>query len=882
MSTLGPLTTVFTPSPSCASNTGYTEFFNQDGGSYLVRGPVVTEGCYPPGFKPQPDYYYTPGQCPSGYANVCGSMMDRITVAGVDAYCCPQLETGALRCATRGNSSHPLPTSFACMQVITNTTTVLPITQVSDGSIRSIVTSTVTAATIGAYGIHVQYSLDDKLEQPPDPERFNKVRLTYTTGSIAHDHGLSPEARMGVGIGSCFAAGLIVLGVIVFLKRKRDSHQSEAVMQRPLLSTHRTPSSAAQIRRKPVPSVHSSEHSGGLADGYRAVSTGEVQNGTHGGVAGSQGRRQKLSTGISLWAWEMLSLFVSVLSLASIIIVLDVYENRRLDEWTPKISINAVISVLSAVFKGSLALPVTEGISQLKWLMFAKQPRALSELDVYDRASRGAWGSALMIFGQFKSESKAYLASLGAALALVILVTDPFAQATISLSNCPQNGTDTASIPRASNYTLDLEHYNQMMADTFNLPMQLAAYRGILEPPANSSVSVSVSCTTGNCTFPEDGGATFTSLTMCSQTWDISDRIQVNHTSNGYVYSLGSKSTIQGGDSIRMSYVKMPDTSFKESDSNPWNRTSVLDVYILSMVKDNSTTCKAPLCTLVPQYNARFRPAAFVFSLFPCVQTFAANMDRGQYSEKVISEEYLHYIAPSKAGMFQLPVNRTMLNGTWGQCAGTDKPSDTNTVTVFSGPFLENSPSPSAVWYSPECVFEFYGGLYLALFLGDTFFTNSKLSGTTAWQSYLWRNGSTETGLVAKFASGLATSLGAQMRIGATGPSMLREARGTTIVEKTCIRIHWGYITFFGVVFLLEVLFLGIVMIMGYRSKLHADWKSSTLAVAFLSAGSSTRGGWPARNPESQDSLREAAQSVKASLTEDAGHWQLQTEGKKF
>lgn len=94
---------------------------------------------------------------------------------------------------------------------------------------------------------------------------------------------------------------------------------------------------------------------------YHTVSMSEAPNNAGNGASQPQEQRRQLFEGAPLWTWEMLSLFVSALSLASIVIILDVYENRELDEWTPKVSINAVISVLSAVFKGSLAMPVTEG-----------------------------------------------------------------------------------------------------------------------------------------------------------------------------------------------------------------------------------------------------------------------------------------------------------------------------------------------------------------------------------------------------------------------------------------------------------------------------------------------------------------------------------------
>ncbi|KAM3523594.1 hypothetical protein NHJ13051_005027 [Beauveria bassiana] len=679
-------------------------------------------------------------------------------------------------------------------------------------------------------------ALDDKLEPPPDPERFNKVRLAYATEKLSHDDGLSPQMRVGVGVGVCFATGLIALGVLIFLKRKGGSPHSHAADNETLLSTRSTPSSARRIHRKPVPSVRSSELSVGETtsdEGYQALSTSEVRVDSSRDVARSRGHRRKLLDGLSLWAWEMLSLFVSALSLASIIIILNVYEGRQRDEWTARLSINAVISILSTIFKASLALPLTEGSS--------------------------------------------YLASFGAVLALIVLAADPFAQATISLYSCARGGLEIASIPRANNFTAKREKYSHVVYNTFDISMQLASYRGVLEPPANSSASVSVSCTTGNCTFPEDRGATFTSLTMCAQTWDISDRMKVRNGTLGHTYYVGPDQMIGVKDYFNMSSRKVPGTSFLESGSL-WNRTSVIDVYIMSMVKDNSTNCKPPLCGYSSDWSAMFRPSAFVFSLLPCLQTFSASLNRGQYSEKVISEEYLHYIPPGY-GYYQLSPNQTMVNGTMKQCTGTEKPDEVNTIPVYQS--YNDSASAPRVWYSPECVYEFYGGNYLADFLEFTFFSKQRLSNQPAWVNQLWRNGTTDLALVTDFANGLATSLGALMRTAATGPNMLREARGTTLVEKTCIRIHWGYISFFASVFVLEALFLGAVLVMGYRSRLHVDWKSSTLAVAFLSAGNSRSGGWRVKNPESEGSLQEAARSMKASLDDASGHWQLRTKEQK-
>jgi hypothetical protein len=123
---------------------------------------------------------------------------------------------------------------------------------------------------------------------------------------------------------------------------------------------------------------------------------------------------------------------------ASIIAVLSMWQDQPLSKWPLPVSINVIISILSAIFKASLILPVSEGISQLKWIWFASGRRPLSDLDVFDRASRGSWGSFRLltaaVWGPFRSQqggSPRVLASLGAFVVLVAIATDPFSQALI-------------------------------------------------------------------------------------------------------------------------------------------------------------------------------------------------------------------------------------------------------------------------------------------------------------------------------------------------------------------------------------------------------------------------------------------------------------------
>lgn len=69
----------------------------------------------------------------------------------------------------------------------------------------------------------------------------------------------------------------------------------------------------------------------------------------------------KAVASVSLWPYELLSVVLSILAFIAIIALLRVYEGKTLEQWGLPISLNAVVSILAAVFQASLAMPITEG-----------------------------------------------------------------------------------------------------------------------------------------------------------------------------------------------------------------------------------------------------------------------------------------------------------------------------------------------------------------------------------------------------------------------------------------------------------------------------------------------------------------------------------------
>ena len=95
---------------------------------------------------------------------------------------------------------------------------------------------------------------------------------------------------------------------------------------------------------------------------------------------------------LTSWRGEILSLFLAILALISIVVVLDHFDGRPLSDWSLTVSLNVVIAFLVMICHVSLLVPLTEGLSQLKWNWFARGERPLRDFEIFEGVSRAGGG----------------------------------------------------------------------------------------------------------------------------------------------------------------------------------------------------------------------------------------------------------------------------------------------------------------------------------------------------------------------------------------------------------------------------------------------------------------------------------------------------------
>lgn len=105
------------------------------------------------------------------------------------------------------------------------------------------------------------------------------------------------------------------------------------------------------------------------------------------------------------WPWEWLCELLAVGSLAAMVFILMRYQNKPQGDWQHAyFTLNGLIAFLATLMKTGIIIPVSAAIGQRKWLRFLPNrkgilnARRLGDFEAFDEASRGALGSAKLMF----------------------------------------------------------------------------------------------------------------------------------------------------------------------------------------------------------------------------------------------------------------------------------------------------------------------------------------------------------------------------------------------------------------------------------------------------------------------------------------------------
>ncbi|KAF2136589.1 uncharacterized protein K452DRAFT_362416 [Aplosporella prunicola CBS 121167] len=251
------------------------------------------------------------------------------------------------------------------------------------------------------------------------------------------------------------------------------------------------------------------------------------------------------------WLWELGSIVVSILCTVAIAAVLLTVSDKPLSNFHLPIQPSTLISIFITTMKATMIFVVSEIISQLKWSYFETKSRQIYELQYFDGASRGPWGSVLFICFMRDRE---LLTTVGVIITVVAIALEPFGQQVVSLQE--------RYVPRQGHIaTIPVTHsYNTEKSGKYNTPgfnreeIESSLISGLL----GSTSLLPFSCPSGNCTWPS-----FTSLGLCNSCKNVTKQTTLSCSME---FSLNQSSR----DSARICTSSIDTDGMINNDCSSW------------------------------------------------------------------------------------------------------------------------------------------------------------------------------------------------------------------------------------------------------------------------------------------------------------------------
>ncbi|KAK5690875.1 hypothetical protein LTR97_012038 [Elasticomyces elasticus] len=244
-----------------------------------------------------------------------------------------------------------------------------------------------------------------------------------------------------------------------------------------------------------------------LSTAYTAVPSDEKDDNPKIAVVRSNWWRRIM---LDTWAPELIAITFSTACLVAIAAVLFVYKDKTTPHLPYDITLNAVISILATASRSLLIFTVAAAIGQLKWCWY-RHERGVTDIQSFDDASRGPWGSMMLLFS-WRAQS---LAALGASITVLALAFDPFVQQILTYpTKMVFVPAAYSSVMRTPSYVAfdpgDDEWLNAISSGVWSGSTQL------MRPPT---------CASGTCTWPEP----VRSVGWCSKCVDALPYAKLTH-----------------------------------------------------------------------------------------------------------------------------------------------------------------------------------------------------------------------------------------------------------------------------------------------------------------------------------------------------------------
>ncbi|KAK4171881.1 hypothetical protein QBC36DRAFT_304935 [Triangularia setosa] len=551
-----------------------------------------------------------------------------------------------------------------------------------------------------------------------------------------------------------------------------------------------------------------------------------------------------------IWLLEIICLLLSLLAFVAIIITLSRFDQQQLPNWPLKISLNTFLAFFTTFAKAAFMVPVSIAISQAQWTWFLDE-RPLYDFHILDQASRGPWGSFVLLFRLRRK----HIVVIGAVLTIMSVVTSPITQLAINYPVREVVAAELAEIPAVRTI--------MSPRDEVTFATRTAMLEAV-SPDGKSSRSTRMAptgalCPTGNCTFD-----IFHSLGVCVEMVDISSHLLVQRwpgpepgeepvvRNNGSVVMMGDpfypgrtiwNASLPGihVDLVHQSRMAAVSDMLVGNQTigfvnNPRLMTtriaSLVEIYTYPIPKDEEN--RLQLTDMANGSNVasavhEFRHEALEFLFHLCVQSYNTTVENGIHSNEIIATT--SQPIPEDSGFF-LDMNCTSIVGIPSGCRHSPSSKWNITLHLESPP---NSSIPAGGFSANYRAMEFIASEMKNYMMGsarETYFEpwDSPSRGIVArgdfiktlFQIVLYSqhnivNTTSRIATMSNLFNNIATSISYRLRTTDQEIRLSNDAfniTGRAWKQESFVHITWPWLTFLAVELLVATIFL-TVTIMG-------------------------------------------------------------------
>ncbi|KAK8021618.1 hypothetical protein PG990_006756 [Apiospora arundinis] len=572
------------------------------------------------------------------------------------------------------------------------------------------------------------------------------------------------------------------------------------------------------------------------------------------------------------WIWEILLCVTSSSILTSIIAILAEVDDRSQEEWGFQITLNSLINILSIIFRACLASTAAEVISQQKWIWFWSAPtpgRPIGQVQTFEEGGRSSVG-ALKLLPTVATQQP--FAIVPIIILLTSLSVGPFAQQSIrTVYKSVPSGLGTASLATSNNMNSSGSWFRTMEhADygvwSFNCGPRNTLFHALANPRSKDSL-ISPLCPTGNCNFPllsAATGITHTSLGVCSTCTDVGELIEQrkSNSTRAGAYHLPNGMELITGNSTAWLSVSSP---YYTSDMRDAQRID------LNWAKHLMTSQKSALArwafvnttvfTMSFANGADPIPVAAACSLYPCVRSYAARVQNGKLSERVLDStplvpEYKDHDGYSPETLRRKDLVTSVLkyslaaiqpscviNGEiYSRANGSASPDATRIrlLAVEAAPeFPTEMANEGCVTRIDGLAYALIGGVYAKFFNGNCSWDPRNgpelICDDRLWLTQFWgRNHATVQSIIERFDA-IADATTNQIRLGfLRTPGTPDRVDGWALRRVAYTRIVWEWLIVPGCLLALDIAMLIYMIVHSARHRdTEAVWKSNLLPLIY-------------------------------------------------